>query len=107
MWRGFSTYRSMYMSPLPKAATASADAVEKACASAPISRTIFIPRPPPPAAALRMTGKPISRAKTSASRASLSTSGLPGSKRQARLARRGARAHLVAHQPEHLRPRAR
>jgi len=54
--RGFSTYRSMYMSPLPKAEAASAEAVVKAVVTASRPRTIFIPRPPPPAAALRMTG---------------------------------------------------
>ena len=56
MCRGFSTYRSMYMSPLANAEAASAEAVVKAVGTALRSRTIFMPRPPPPAAALRITG---------------------------------------------------
>jgi len=78
MWRGCSTYRSMYMSPLPNAATASAEAVLNAPGMASRLRTIFIPRPPPPAAAFRMTGSPISCAHRLASSASFTPPGLPG-----------------------------
>ena len=68
----------MYIAPSEKAASASAEAVLNAPATSSGSRTIFIPRPPPPEAALRITGKPIFRAYSSASWASCSVCGQPG-----------------------------
>ena len=60
------------------------------------SRTIFMPRPPPPAAALRMTGKPISRANASASSRVLQHARrLPGKQRQARASRAASRARTL------------
>ena len=58
MWRGFSMNFSMYSSPLPKALAASVEAAWKRLGSSSALRTILMPRPPPPALALRMTGKP-------------------------------------------------
>jgi hypothetical protein len=56
MWRGFSRYFSMYTSPLPKAASASRCAVRRLVPSSLGLRTTRMPRPPPPATALMMTG---------------------------------------------------
>ena len=49
----------MYMSGLPNAASASVDPVFQSFTSRLRSWMIFLPRPPPPAAALRITGRPI------------------------------------------------
>jgi hypothetical protein len=56
MWRGESTYRSMNMEPSPKAFSASLDASLKSGPSSSALRTTRMPRPPPPKAALQMTG---------------------------------------------------
>jgi hypothetical protein len=79
MWRGPSTYFSTYTSGTPKAAAASAWAARKAWASSAGPRTMRIPRPPPPAEALRITGNPISRAVRTAFSSSSRTPGDPGS----------------------------
>ena len=55
----------MYISGLPNAACASVRPVAHASSSLPLSQTIFMPRPPPPAAALRITGRPIRSAASS------------------------------------------
>ena len=49
-----------------------------AAANSPAEFTTRMPRPPPPADALTMTGNPISRAMTVASSTSLSIPSLPG-----------------------------
>jgi hypothetical protein len=56
MWRGDSTYLSMNTSPLPKALSASDEARLKFSSSSGASRTTRMPRPPPPCAALMITG---------------------------------------------------
>jgi len=55
----------MYISGLPNAACASLRPVAQASINFSFSQTIFIPRPPPPAVALRITGKPIFSAASS------------------------------------------
>ncbi len=56
MCRGRSMNFSMYSSPLPKAFSASVDACWKSAGSSSLLRQMRIPRPPPPATALRITG---------------------------------------------------
>ena len=93
---------SMKMLSSPKALRASLLTSSKA---GPTSSSVWhrrMPRPPPPAAALRMTGKPNSCALASASAASRSGSRVPGDDRYA--ARHGDLLgfQLVAHFGQHV-----
>mmetsp|Transcript_11200 Transcript_11200/g.35660 ORF Transcript_11200/g.35660 Transcript_11200/m.35660 type:complete len:206 (+) Transcript_11200:1648-2265(+) len=67
MCRGFSTYFSRNTVPSPKAFSASARATPNSRSNSCSDRTTRIPRPPPPIAALMITGYPASRAKALAS----------------------------------------
>ncbi len=67
MWRGRARYFSRYTLSSPKAALASLRAIVNWRAKSSSSCATRIPFPPPPAAALISTGKPISRAASSAS----------------------------------------
>ena len=58
MWRGSTIARSRITSSLPKALSASLLALRSASANEPASATSRMPRPPPPAVALIITGKP-------------------------------------------------
>ena len=78
MWRGRARYFSTYTSSLPNADSASERASWKARAKSSGSLATRIPFPPPPAAALMITGKPISRAKPRATSTSSTGPGVPG-----------------------------
>ena len=80
MCLGASTYRSRNMRPSPNAASASDDARVNASLSSPMVRTIRMPRPPPPIAALSMIGMPNSCANASAASTSSVASSVPGTK---------------------------
>jgi hypothetical protein len=71
-------YFSTYTSPLPNADSASLRASWNERAKSSASLATRIPFPPPPAAALMMTGKPIWRANSSASSTSSTGPGVPG-----------------------------
>ena len=68
----------------------------------PRDRTIRIPRPPPPADALTMTGKPISRARTRASSSFFKGSGLPGRIGTPGFLHRTSGLNLIAHNANHV-----
>ena len=78
MWRGRRRNFSTYTSPLPKAERASDRASWNDRANSSASLATRIPLPPPPAAALMITGKPICSAKTCASSESSTGPGDPG-----------------------------
>ncbi len=94
------------MSPFLNAAAASFAAVRMAGPSSSSVRTMRMPRPPPPADALMMTGKPISRARSSASSSARQRVGAAGQDGQAGLLHRAARLDLVAHHADDLGARA-
>ena len=77
-WRDRARYFSTYTDPLPNADRASERASWNARAKSSASRATRIPFPPPPAAALMITGKPIFSAKASASSTSSTGPGEPG-----------------------------
>ncbi len=78
MCRGRAMYFSRYSAGLLNAVRASASAMPKLVRSDLSSHATRMPRPPPPAAALMMTGKPICFASAPASSTLSSTPGLPG-----------------------------
>ncbi len=78
MCRGRERYFSTYTSPEPNADKASDRANWNARAKSSGSLATRMPFPPPPAAALMITGNPISRAKPNASSESSTGPGVPG-----------------------------
>src|SRR6266550_4100499 len=78
MWRGRARYFSMYTSSEPNAASASCFASENAWGNASPSCATRMPFPPPPAAALMITGKPIFSAIFNPASASSTGPGEPG-----------------------------
>ena len=81
-------------------------AVSNSCADLAGRGTIFMPRPPPPAAALRMTGKPILSAIRSGLVGVVELAACPGRSGRPAFSAGLARRDLVPHEPDHLRPRA-
>ena len=77
---GLSRYFSTKHSPLPKAAIASLVAESKASSISDSSRTILIPRPPPPKAALIATGNPCLATKSFTSLAPVTGFMVPGAR---------------------------
>ena len=106
-WRAGCTSRGTRRR-LPKARSASPCASSSSAPRSPALCTTRMPRPPPPNAALMMSGKPIVRAALQrlGSRSATGSS-VPGSVGDAGGPGRGARRRLVAHALEQLRPRAR
>ena len=103
MWRGRARYFSTYTSPLPNAESASDRASWNARAKSSASFATRIPFPPPPAAALMITGKPISRANAERLVHVLHRAGRARNDRHADVGHRFARRGLVAHQADLLR----
>ena len=93
--RARMTARSAKMRPSPKEAMASRCAASKARVTSSSRSTMRIPLPPPPAEALSINGKPISRAAVTATAAS-STSSRPGTT--------GTPASIMARLAETLSP---
>jgi len=69
---------SINMAPFPKAAFASELARSNNSCTSSIFRTTLIPRPPPPYAALNMTGRPYLRQNSMASSVVVTGPGVPG-----------------------------
>ena len=88
----------------PKAAFASARAMASAEGSSLSARTTFMPRPPPPAAALSMTGKPMSRAKRRASSSEPTPPSEPGTVGMPSSFGGALGRDLVAHQADMFGP---
>ncbi len=103
MCRGRCRYFSTYTSPFPNAESASERASWKARAKSSASSATRIPFPPPPAAALMITGNPIFFAKPSASSTSSTGPGVPGTTGNAHSGHRFPRRGLVAHHADLLR----
>ncbi len=78
MCRGRAMYFSRYTASLLNAAPASACATPNPIRSCFSSHATRMPRPPPPADALMITGNPMSRASDTASSTSAITPSLPG-----------------------------
>ena len=102
MCRGSSTYFSMYTSPTPKAASASRCAVFTAFDNSPGARTIRMPRPPPPAVALTMTGIADFLGQLERLLLAVDRAVAAGKNGHAGFFHHAARARLVAHQANHL-----
>ena len=100
-------YFSRNTAGLPKARSASLlRFVEQSLRDRRALCTTRMPRPPPPNAALMMSGKPISCAIFSASPRSSIGSSVPGSVGHVDFLRESARRRFVAHQFEQFRTRA-
>ena len=89
----------------PKAAIASRRAAASASGSRPGSRTVRMPLPPPPAAGLTRSGKPIPSAARARTRVGLSGAVVAGQDRDAERGRQPACGRLVAHRPDRRRRR--